>query len=116
MRAVRESRVDDYNKLTESYRKTFTQAGLKTVQENTVNDDDCWGVWQARIAKYTPEEYYKNKKLYKDFDGLQDYIERFVLRPLRNLMFGTQDRDKEYYVHEESEDVDDSYADSEETL
>lgn len=106
MRAVREGRVDDYNKLTESYRKTFTQAGLKTVQDTSMNSDDCWGIWQERISQYTPEEYYKNKKLYKDFDGLGDYFERFVLRPLRNLMFGTQDRDAEFCVKDEDDNGD----------
>lgn len=114
MRAVRESRVDDYNKLTESYRKTFTQAGLKTVQDTNIGNEDSWGTWLSRIAQYTPEEYYRSKKLYKDFDGIGDYVDRFVLRPLRNLMFGTQDRDHEFCVQDESEENDDVY--SEETL
>jgi len=113
MRAVRESRVDDYNKLTESYRRTFAQAGLKTVQDSSVGNEDCWGVWMERIAQYTPEEYYKNKKLYKDFDGLGDYIQRFVLRPLRNLMYGSQDRDPEYCVIDRDDDHEDEYPDAE---
>ena len=43
---------------------------------------------------------------YGDFDGIGEYFERFVKRPLRNLMMGGNERDKEYYVHEyeESED------------
>lgn len=110
MKAIRENRVDDYNKMTESYRKTFSQAGLKTVQDLSSNNEDCWGVWQARIAQYTPEEYYKNKKLYKDFDGLGDYMERFILRPLRNLMCGTQDRDHEFCVRDEAEENEDVYS------
>lgn len=98
MRAVRENRTGDYNTMTESYRKTFMQAGLKTIQDMSTNNEDCWGIWQERIAQYTPEEYYKNKKLYRDFDGIGEYFERFVLRPLRNLMHGYQDRDPEYCV------------------
>ena len=113
MRAVRESRVDDYSKLTESYRKTFAQAGLKTVQDAGANNEDCWGVWQERIAQYTPEEYYRNKKLYRDFDGIGSYFERFVLRPLRNLMHGTQERDSEYCVLDDGDDHDDEFSDSE---
>lgn len=116
MKAIRENRVDDYNKMTELYRKTFSQAGLKTVQETSSNNEDCWGIWQARIAQYTPEEYYKNKKLYKDFDGIGDYMERFILRPLRNLMFGTQDRDPEFCVHDDTEENDDVDSDTEDTL
>ncbi len=113
MRAVRESRVDDFSKLTDSYRKTFAQAGLKTVQDTSINSDDCWGVWQERISQYTPEEYYKNKKLYKDFDGLGDYMQRFVLRPLRNLMHGTHDRDPEYCVKDASDEQDVEFPESE---
>jgi len=55
------------------------------------------------ISKYTPEEYYKDKKLYKDFDGIGEYFKRFVLRPLKNLQLGTTDRDKEFFVSDEEE-------------
>lgn len=106
MKAVREGKVDDYNKLTDSYRKTFTQAGLKTVRDTSVNEEFTIGVSTEMIEKYTPAEYYKNKQLYHDFDNIGDYIERFLLRPLRNLMHGTKDRDYEYFVKdEENEDV-----------
>ena len=101
MRAIREGRVDDFSKLTESYRKTFTQAGLKTVRDTSADEDFTIGVNIETIEKYTPAEYYKNKELYKDFDGLGDYISRFLLRPLRNLMHGTTDRDHEFYVKDE---------------
>lgn len=103
MKAVREGRVDDYSKLTESYRKTFMQAGLKAIKETNVTEDFTIGVNGETIEKYTPAEYYKNKQLFKDHDNIGDYIDRFLLRPLRNLMHGTKDRDKEYYVKDEEE-------------
>lgn len=103
MKAVREGKVDDYNKLTESYRKSFTQAGLKTVKESN-NEEFTVGVTAETIEKYTPAVYYKNKELYKDFDGLSDYFSRFILRPLKNLVHGTKERDFEFYVKEEDED------------
>lgn len=102
-KAIKGERIDDYTKLTETYRKTFTQAGLKTITDTTSDNDESWGEWQGRISKYTPEEYYKDKKLYKDFDGLYDYFKRVLLRPLKNLQFGTTDRDPEFYVSEEEE-------------
>lgn len=105
MRAVRLGRTDDYNKLTESYRKTFQQAGLKTTRDSSATEDFSLGVNIEMIERYTPAEYYKDKKLYEDFDGIGDYIRRFLLRPLRNLMHGTTDRDHEFYVRDE-EDVD----------
>lgn len=102
-RAMMSGRTDDYIKLTESYRKTFAQAGLKTTPEVAESNNESWGTWIGMISKYTPEEYYKDKTLYKDFDGIGEYFKRFVLRPLRNLQFGTTDRDKEYFVSDEEE-------------
>lgn len=111
MKAVRESRVDDYKKLTESYIKSFTQAGLKTVKDTNTMEDFTIGVNAETIEKYTPAEYYKNRSLYKDHDNIGDYIDRFLLRPLRNLMRGTKDRDAEFFVKDEEEN--DGFTDDE---
>lgn len=94
---------DSYAKVSEQYSKTFTKAGLKTIQEIDMSSDDCWGEWVRRIEEYTPAEYYKNKNLFKDFDNIGDYFKRFVLRPLKNLMHGTTDRDFEYCVKDGDE-------------
>lgn len=104
MKALRENRVDDYNKLTESYRKSFNQAGLKTTQDGMKTADDCWSTFVGIVSQYTPEEYYKDKEKYKDHDGLEEYYERLAVRPLKNIVLGTQERDNEYYVHEVDSD------------
>ena len=102
-KALREGDSDKYVKLTEQYSKTFKQAGLRTIEEKDNSNDECLGVTLASISQYTPEEYYQNKSLYKDFDNIGDYFDRFVKRPLKNLMFGTNERDKEYYVKEDND-------------
>lgn len=94
---------ESYTKVSDQYSKTFTKAGLKTIQEIDMSSDDCWGEWVRRIEEYTPAEYYKNKNLFKDFDNIGDYFKRFVLRPLKNLMHGTTDRDFEYCVKDGDE-------------
>lgn len=104
IRALQNGDSKEYANLVEQYAKTFKQAGLRTIQETDNSADECLGVTLATIAQYTPEEYYKDKKLYKDFDGLGDYFERFVKRPLKNLMTGSTDRDTEFYVKEKSSD------------
>lgn len=93
----------EYATLVEQYAKTFKQAGLRTIEEKDNSNEECLGVTLASISQYTPEEYYKNKSLYKDFDNIGDYFDRFVKRPLKNLMFGTNERDKEYYVKEDND-------------
>lgn len=98
MSAVRSGDIDKVTKVTTDYRNTFKQAGLKTINDEEKNADDCWGLWCAQIAQFTPEEYYKDKKLFADFDGIKDYFERFVKRPIKNLMYDTKDRDEEFSV------------------
>lgn len=102
-RGIRESDTDTIIKMSEQYRKTFDKAGLKTVRDSSEAESFEFGAAIEMIEKYTPAEYYKNKQLYRDMDGLQSYFERFVLRPLRNLQHGTTDRDKEFYVKDEDE-------------
>lgn len=104
---MKSGRTDDYIKLTESYRKTFAQAGLKTAREATNEDEFSFGITAQMIEQYSPAEYYKNKERHKDFDGLGDYISRFFTRPLKNLMFSTSERDTEYYVKDEEDLSDD---------
>lgn len=103
MKAVREGRVDDYNKLTESYRKSFSQAKLKTGQDLEKTSGDTWGTWIEKISQYAPEEIYKDKTLYNDFDSRGEYYDRFVLRPMKNLMTGSTDRDKEYFIEDDED-------------
>lgn len=95
---------NDFEKYTKLYRDTFKQAGLKTVQETDASGEETLGVTLGVISQYTPEEYYKDKKLYKDFDGIEEYFNRFVLRPLRNLLLGSSERDSEYCVKDGNED------------
>jgi len=104
MKALKNNDFESFEKATKLYRDTFKQAGLKTVQESDSSNDETLGVTLAVISQYTPEEYYKDKKLYKDFDGLEEYIKRFLLRPLKNLILGTNDRDTEYCVKDGDDD------------
>ncbi len=112
VKAVRENKPSDYGTLAKQYRDTFSLAGLRTVKETDDHNNDCWGEWMYRIEHFTPAEYYKNKKLFRDADGIGDYIKRFVQRPLKNLMCGTNERDKEYYVKDDEEEDDDTSSDS----
>lgn len=107
VRALQSGDAKEYGTLVDQYAKTFKQAGLKTIQEVDNSADECLGVTLATISQYTPEEYYKDRGLYKDFDKIGEYFERFVKRPLKNLMTGSTDRDSEYYVKDKSGDLDD---------
>lgn len=101
--ALREDEIDTYNKLSESYRKTFTLSGLKATPSADGDNDASIGVLLSRIAQYTPEEYYKDKTLYDDFDGFDEYRRRFIDRPLDNLVNGTEIRDEEYFIGDDDD-------------
>ena len=103
-KAIKDNDITSYDRLTKLYRDTFVQAGLKTVQEEDKSNDNPLGVNAAIISQYTPEEFYKNKELFKDFDGIGEYLERHVLRPLKNLEFNSNKRDFEFNVGDNNED------------
>lgn len=88
----------EYASLVDQYAKTFKQAGLRTVEEKDDSNSETFGVTLATISQYTPEEFYKDKQLYEDWDELGDYYDRHICRPMKNLMFDEDVRDKEFYV------------------
>ncbi len=100
--ALKDSDSDKYVKLTEQYSKTFKQAGLKTIEEKDNSNNETVGVTLATISQYTPEEFYKDKTLFEDWDEIGDYFERHVCRPMENIMTGSETRDKEFFVPENS--------------
>lgn len=103
IRALQAGDSKKYIDLSGQYSKTFNDAGLKTVEEKDDSQNATLGVTLATISQYTPEEFYKDKSLYEDYDELADYVDRFMLRPLRNLEYGSYDRDREFYVPDEED-------------
>jgi hypothetical protein len=89
----------DIGTLSNSYKAMFEAAELKT--ENADISNDAFGRWIMDIEKYCPAEFYQDKKKYHDFFGIVEYIERFMFRPLKNLIFGTKEKEKEYWVNDE---------------
>ena len=101
LNAAKEKDVDTYNKTSEQYSKIFSKAGLKTIEEKDASMNDSLGVTLSVISQYTPEEFYKDKKLYEDYDELGEYYDRHIRRPMQNLMMQTDIRDPEYNISDE---------------
>ena len=98
VKALQSGDSKEYANLVEQYAKTFKQAGLRTIEEKDDSNSETFGVTLATISQYTPEEFYKDKQLYEDWDELGDYYDRHICRPMKNLMFDEDVRDKEFYV------------------
>jgi hypothetical protein len=93
----------EYASLVEQYAKTFRQAGLRTIEEKDSSNDETFCMTLGFISDYTPEEFYKDKELYADWDKIGDYIERHITRPMINLETGSDIRDNEFFVPEGDE-------------
>lgn len=89
----------DIGTLSNSYKTMFEASGLKNEEVDT--NKDSYGTWIAMIEKYTPADYYKDKTKYKDFFGIGEYIERFMFRPLRNLLTGSKEKEKEFWINDD---------------
>lgn len=106
-----EENGDNTDKLDKSLMELMDKASLtpKNLKGTAETDSQkAWGLFIRDIEKTKPAEFYKNKKLYEDHDGLLDYFKRFILRPMRNLLTGTRIFDKEYNIEKEPQigDVD----------
>ena len=89
----------DIGTLSNSYKTMFEASGLKNEEVDT--NKDSYGTWIAMIEKYTPADYYKDKNKYKDFFGIGEYIERFMFRPLKNLLTGSKEKEKEFWINDD---------------
>ena len=61
------------------------------------------GMMIRDIEEHCPADFYKDQKLYADFDHLREYIVRFMTRPLNNLLTGSKEMDKEFNLSETEE-------------
>ena len=107
LKASREGRLDDFQKMTDLYTKTYKAGNLKSVGDGAVAEDFTIGVTAETIEKFTPAEYYKNKELYRDFDNIGEYARRHIFIPLKNIVLGTRDEDPEYSIHDDETAGDD---------
>lgn len=103
VKALKEYDLDGYTKANSEYAKTFKQAGLRTIEEKDSSNDETFCMTLGFISDYTPEEFYKDKELYADWDNIGKYIERHITRPMINLETGSDIRDTEYFVPEDDE-------------
>ena len=90
-------------KLEKAYLNLLESSSLTPKTMSALNETDSakiYGLWIKDIEKYRPAEYFEDKELYKDYDGLLDYLQRFVFRPLKNLLTGSREFDSEFNVEE----------------
>lgn len=85
MEAIKQDK-SNASALSSSLTKAIKESGFDTVQAaDSDTDEHAFGTWLADIENYTPAEYVK-KHPYKDLDGVASYYDRFVRRPISNML------------------------------
>lgn len=79
-----------------------TLAGTNKAQET-------WGNFVKMIEETEPAEYYKDDNLFKDYDKIDEYFKKYVVRPLKNFITGTKD----FNIETEQDYIDDDFTDDE---
>jgi len=95
------------DKLEKSLRELMNDTNLTPKTMSAVNETDSskiYGVWIKDIEQNKPAEFFKDKKIYHDFDGIEDYFNRFILRPMKNLLTGSRDFDKEFMIEDDEKE------------
>lgn len=86
-------------KLEKSLMEIMNNSNLTPRTQSAVSENSStktFGMWVQDIEKYRPAEYFEDKSIYKDYDNILDYWNRFILRPMKNLLCNTRDFDKEF--------------------
>lgn len=103
------SKGDSTEKLEKALLTLMDNSSLTPKTMSAINETDSakvYGIWLKDIEKYRPAEYFQDKSIYFDFDHIKEYFERFILRPLKNLLTGSRDFDKEFNVENDDDYVD----------
>lgn len=93
LRNIRRKNGDTSKKL-ESIQKLMATANIRPTDIKNANSDllnDSYGKWISVIENYEPCEFFADKSLYDDYDGIKKYFTDWVLRPLKNLLAGQRD-------------------------
>lgn len=98
----RDNDIDKYDKVSKLYQNTLSNANLKprAVNKDQLNNnpDECWGNFIKTVETISPADYFKDKKIFEDFDKMDEYYKRFIKRPTDNLINGTSVMDEEFSI------------------
>ena len=91
---------EQYSKLVKTYQDTLKSGNFKPVQKGSdVNDaEQCFGVFLKLCENFNPATLYLAPEYGVDRDGMGEYYDRFVKRPVENFVLGTNKQDDEYYI------------------
>lgn len=78
-------------KLLQDLMKTASVDPAKASMANTGKSQDTFSSFIKTIEETEPADYYKDKELFKDFDNIEWYFDKYVRRPLKNFVMNSRD-------------------------
>ena len=79
-------------KLVEDLQKLMKSLAISPSMSSAGNkSNDAFGNWVKEIEEQTPAEWYEDKKLFSDVDGLHNYFMDYIVRPIKNFVTGSRD-------------------------
>lgn len=82
--------------------KTASVDPAKTAIAGAGKAQDNFSSFVKTLEENEPADYYKDKQLFKDFDNIDFYFRKYVVRPLKNFI--TQSRDFNVEADDETEE------------
>ena len=109
---IRNARVEGISTATlvkekQDLMKTASVDPAKTALAGSGRSQDTFSSFIKIIEETEPAEYFQDKALFKDFDGIDFYFKKYVTRPLSNFLQNSRDFnvDAEDTETEENEDT-----------
>ena len=86
--------IKNYKDLMDLSSKMHSDGNIKPLQSSGMNDEkglSTYGLWIKTIENDEPCEYFEDKPIYEDFDHLKKYIEKWLIRPFKNIFNVSKD-------------------------
>ena len=90
--------------------KTASVDPAKANMASSGKSMDTFSAFIKTIEETEPAEFYKDKELFKDFDNIGFYFEKYVRRPLKNFVTGSRDFNVDADSSDEEYDDYDKYG------
>lgn len=103
-RSIMDKEADKFDKFTKLYQTTLNSAKVRS-SDTQVGKDDTFGAYLAYIESHCPADIYMDKLKYWDVLGTSEYAERHIFRPMKNWFTGSKDKDKEFYIEDETDNL-----------
>ncbi|MFW5890978.1 MAG: hypothetical protein ACOCUI_02065, partial [bacterium] len=87
----RKESVKNETKALQDLMKTASIDPAKANAADNGKSLDSYGTWLKEIEESEPAEFFEDKKLFKDYDKIKEYTDKYIFRPLKNLLTGSRD-------------------------